>query len=107
MTVTSVRTRDISAGGATALLAGRALWEFLRNPALVISSFVFPLLLMFLNLAVFNRVVSDATGMPYVARLAPLIVLSTITFSAVVTATGFFDDVRNGLLDRLRTMLRA
>jgi ABC-2 type transport system permease protein len=88
----------------TGLFARRTLQRFLRTPASVVGTLAFPLLLLFLQLAEFGRLVHDAGGGSYIDRLAPLIVLATAGFGASVTGVGTFADLRAGLLDRVRAM---
>lgn len=88
----------------TGLLAERSLLLTRRNPALLLATLIIPVVMMLVMLATFGSVVTQHTGLPYIARLAPLTVLTTIVFGAGTSATGYFDDVHNGLLDRIRTM---
>lgn len=85
----------------TFLLAGRTLRRFWRTTPLVVSTLVFPLVLMFTILAMFGEIVGQDD---YIARLAPLIVLSTATYGMPGTALGFFRDAKDGTLDRLRVL---
>jgi ABC-2 type transport system permease protein len=94
----------VSAVSATTLLAGRALRRYLRSPPALISSLLFPVLLLFVQVAAFGRIVGAAFGQDYVERITPLVILTTSSFAATVTAVGLFDDLRGGLFDRLRTM---
>jgi len=96
-----------TSGGAVSgvlLLAGRTLRRFLRTPQLLIAAVVFPVVLLFVMLALFNRLVGQAGQGSYVDRLTPLIVLSTISFAVSITAVGFHLDVRGGFFGRLRSM---
>jgi len=86
-----------------AVLAGRNLRGFLRSPGLFGSALLFPLVLLFMMLAVLGGLVGAMDGAGYVHRLAPLVVLSTISFSASVTAVGFHLATRGPLFDRIRT----
>lgn len=88
----------------TALLAGRTLRRFWRTTPLVVSTLVFPLVLMFTILAMFGQVVGDTVDGSYISRLAPLIVLSTATYGMPGSALGFYRDVQDGTLDRLKVL---
>jgi len=90
--------------GTVALLAGRTIRRFLRSPQLVTATVAFPLILMFTMLATFGRLVESVTHSAYVDRLAPLIVLSTVSFGTALTAVGVFEDVRTGFFARIRSM---
>lgn len=92
-----------SAVAEAALLAGRGLRRFLRNPQLLVDTLALPLLLMFMMLAVFGHIVG-APGAPYVQRLTPAIVLFSTASGSVVTGVGFFADLHTGMSDRLRIM---
>lgn len=86
------------------LIGGRVLKHFVRSPVMVIATFGFPVLQLFMLLAAFQLLVRDAVGESYVARLAPLIVLIT-AFSAILSsAIGFWVDIRSGVFTRFRTM---
>jgi ABC-2 type transport system permease protein len=88
----------------TWIMTGRGLRRSLRSPQLIIGTLAFPLLMFLMMLAAFGRLVTDFTGMPYVERLTPVIVLATAAFPAPVAAVGFFADVHGGIVDRLRAM---
>ena len=97
-------TVAIDVATETTVLAGRGLRRFLRSPQLVVYTLALPLLLLFMMLAVFGRIVGDATHTPYAARLTPAVVLFATASGSVVTGVGFFTDLHTGLTDRLRTM---
>jgi ABC-2 type transport system permease protein len=88
----------------TLLFAGRNVRRFFRSRPNVISVLLFPLVLMFMQLAVASKIVENSVGGSYVDRLAPDIVLATAAFGATVTALGMFNDIRSGLLARVRTL---
>jgi ABC-2 type transport system permease protein len=94
----------VSAGTEIAVLSGRALRHFVRTRGAVISAFVFPVLLLFVQLAVFGGVVGAAEPGRYVDRFAPLTALTTAAYGASATAIALFFDLRSGFLARLRTM---
>lgn len=80
------------------------LVHFVRSTASVVSVLLFPLLLMFVLLVTYGRIVDDAAGDTYVDRLASHVVVATVMFGATVTALAMVQDVRNGLLDRVRAL---
>lgn len=88
----------------TGVFAARAARQFWRNRPLVVSALAFPLLLLFIQVATFGRVVGAADHVSYVQRFAPLMVLVTATGAASGSAVAFYLDVHGGLLERLRTM---
>jgi ABC-2 type transport system permease protein len=89
--------------GTVAALSGRTVRGYLRSPQLVAAAVVFPLLMLFLMLAVTGRLVEAVDQAGYVHRLAPLVVLSTVSFAASLTAVGFHLDTRGPMWDRIRT----
>jgi ABC-2 type transport system permease protein len=110
MTVTTSATQSPATTGLgsiwseSALVAGRALRHFVRNPMMLVATFGFPLLQLFVLLAAFRLLVRDSTGVDYVVRLAPLIILVT-AFSAIgSSAIAFWVDIRSGVVNRLRVM---
>ncbi|MEU8963952.1 ABC transporter permease [Streptomyces sp. NPDC048491] len=86
------------------IIAGRVLKLFVRSPMMLLATFGFPLLQLFMLLAAFNILVHDTLGGSYVVRLAPLIILIT-AFSAIgSSAIAFWVDIRSGVFNRLRAM---
>jgi ABC-2 type transport system permease protein len=89
----------------TAILAARTVRRSLRSPALMISSLITPLLLLFTMLVMLRDVIGrDAGGHDYLVRLAPLAMLSTATIGAALTSADFYRELHEGIYDRLRTM---
>ncbi|AYG84618.1 putative doxorubicin resistance ABC transporter permease protein DrrC [Streptomyces hundungensis] len=86
------------------IIAGRVLKLFLRSPMMLVATFGFPLLQLFMLLAAFDILVHDTLGQSYVVRLAPLIILIT-AFSAIGSSSiAFWVDIRSGVFNRLRAM---
>ncbi|MEU6274999.1 ABC transporter permease [Streptomyces populi] len=90
--------------GASLVIAGRVLRQFVRNRMMIIVTIAFPLLQLFMLLAAFNALVRDTQDVDYVRRLAPLIVLTTAFSSVLTTAIALWSDIRSGVFDRLRAM---
>jgi ABC-2 type transport system permease protein len=88
----------------TLLFAGRNVRRFFRSRLNLVSVLLFPLLLMFMQLAVAGKIVSAIEGSAYVDRLAPDIILVTAAFGTTVTALAMLGDVRSGFLNRVRTL---
>ncbi|MEU0005711.1 ABC transporter permease [Streptomyces sp. NPDC006314] len=107
MTATSPTPVQMSTTGLWAqstLIGGRVLKHFVRSPMMLLSTFGFPLLQLFMLLAAFKIIVRDTLGESYVVRLAPLIILVT-AFSAIgSSAIAFWVDIRSGVFNRLRAM---
>ncbi|MEU9919980.1 ABC transporter permease [Streptomyces griseoluteus] len=90
--------------GASVVIAGRVLRQFVRNRMMIIVTIAFPLLQLFMLLAAFNVLVRDTQDVDYVRRLAPLIVLTTAFSSILTTAIALWSDIRSGVFNRLRAM---
>jgi len=99
----------MSAGVRSLLLhspvfAGRSFKRFIRSPDNVVSTVGFPLLLLLTILAVFSTAVEGFDDGPYAQRLVPMLVVSGLMFGSLNTAVGFFTDLGQGYLERIRTM---
>ncbi|MFJ4878271.1 ABC transporter permease [Streptomyces sp. NPDC088745] len=90
--------------GASAIIAGRVVRQFVRNRMMLIVTVAFPLLQLFMLLAAFSVLVRDTQDVDYVRRLAPLIVLTTAFSSILTTAIALWSDIRSGVFNRLRAM---
>ncbi|HKT06014.1 MAG TPA: ABC transporter permease [Rugosimonospora sp.] len=88
----------------TLLFAGRNVRRFFRSRPNLVSVLLFPLLLMLMQLALAGKIVTAAAHGAYVDRLAPDIILVTAAFGTTVTALAMLNDIRSGLLDRVRTL---
>lgn len=97
-------SRTDGLGAASRLIGGRVLKHFFRSRVMVIVTIGFPVVQLFMQLAAFQLLVRDTVGEPYVARLAPLIVLITASAAILTSAIGFWADIRSGVFTRFRTM---
>ncbi|MEM8925708.1 MAG: ABC transporter permease [Actinomycetota bacterium] len=90
----------------TMVFAGRATRRYLRSPESIISTIGFPVLLLLTLLAVFGTAVEafEVGDGPYAQRLVPTLVVSGLLFGSVNTAVGFFTDLQDGFMDRVRTL---
>ncbi|MCY4194432.1 MAG: ABC transporter permease [bacterium] len=86
------------------VFAERAFKRFIRSPSNVVSTAGFPLLLLLTLLAVFSHAVEGVEDGPYAQRLVPMLVVSGLMFGSVSTAVGFFTDLSQGYMERIRTM---
>ncbi|MEO0495092.1 MAG: ABC transporter permease [Actinomycetota bacterium] len=90
---------------AVLLFAGRAVRRIGRSPDVVVSTVIFPLLLLLTLHAVFSSAVeSFEGGAAYGQRLVPTLVFSGVMFGAIGTSTGILTELENGWIDRLRSM---
>lgn len=86
------------------VFAGRSFKRFIRSPDNVVSTVGFPLLLLLTILAVFSSAVEGFDEGPYAQRLVPMLVVSGLMFGSLSTAVGFFTDLGQGYMQRIRTM---
>ena len=90
----------------TAVLARRNLLRIPRQPDLLISFTIQPVMFVLLFVYVFGGAI-QTPGVEYVDFLIPGIVIQTMAFGGVVTALGLSDDLRKGLIDRFRSLPMA
>jgi ABC transporter DrrB family efflux protein len=87
----------------TAVIAWRNLLRIPRQPDLLVSFTIQPIMFLLL----FAYVSGGATappGLDYKDFLLPGIVAQSMTFGGFVTAIGLSDDLRKGLVDRFRSL---
>ncbi|MEZ0285500.1 MAG: ABC transporter permease [Thermoleophilia bacterium] len=90
----------------TAVLARRNLLRIPRQPDLLISFTIQPVMFVLLFVYVFGGAI-QTPGVEYVDFLIPGIVIQTMAFGGFVTALGLSDDLRKGLIDRFRSLPMA
>jgi len=84
-------------------MLGRVLRHTVRNPSTLVMAVVLPaVLLLLLNFA-FGGAIRTG-GVRYIDYLVPGIVAMGASYSASATAVAVADDVRQGIIDRFRTM---
>nr|WP_232236304.1 ABC transporter permease [Nocardia sp. BMG51109] len=82
----------------------RLLMVWTRDPATTIQSMVYPLLMLLMLRVVLGDSVERATGAPAVYGYVPMISLVAAMAGAIVSALGFKNEKRSGLLSRFWTM---
>ena len=82
----------------------RLLTVWMRDPATTIQSIVYPLLMLLMLRVVLGDSVMRATGVPPVYGYVPLIGLVAAMSGAIVSALGFKNEKKAGLLSRFWTM---
>jgi ABC transporter DrrB family efflux protein len=87
----------------TLVLAWRNLLRIPRQPDLLISFTVQPIMFVLLFVYVFGGAIRTP-GYEYVDFLMPGIIVQSISFGGFVTALGLADDLRKGLIDRFRSL---
>ena len=90
----------------TAVVTGRNLRHFIRQPDLLTFSTIQPVIFVLLFVYVFGGAVSRSLphGVTYVDFLLPGILVQSVTFRASQTAVGLSEDLQRGVIDRFRSM---
>jgi ABC transporter DrrB family efflux protein len=93
----------------TAVVTGRNLRHFIRQPDLLTFSTIQPVIFVLLFVYVFGGAVSRSlpNGVAYVDFLLPGIFVQSVTFRASQTAVGLSEDLERGVVDRFRSMPMA
>jgi len=93
----------------TAVVTGRNLRHFTRQPDLLTFSTIQPVLFVLLFVYVFGGAVGRSLphGAAYVDFLLPGIFVQSVTFGASQTAVGLSEDLQRGVVDRFRSMPMA
>jgi ABC-2 type transport system permease protein len=87
----------------TLVLARRNLMRIPRQPDLLISYTIQPVMFVLLFVYVFGGAI-DSGPFDYVDFLIPGIIVQSIAFGGFVTALGLSEDVQKGLIDRFRSL---
>jgi ABC transporter DrrB family efflux protein len=92
-----------------AVVTGRNLRHFIRQPQLLIFSTVQPIMFVLLFAYVFGGAVEGSlpTGVEYIDFLLPGIFVQSVAFRATQTAVGLSEDLERGVIDRFRSMPMA
>src|SRR6267154_773279 len=93
----------------TAVVTGRNLRHFIRQPDLLTFSTIQPVMFVLLFVYVFGGAVGRSLphGVAYVDFLLPGIFVQSVTFGASQTAVGLSEDLQRGGVDRFRSMPMA
>ena len=93
----------------TAVVTGRNLRHFIRQPDLLVFSTIQPVLFVLLFVYVFGGAIGRSlpNGVAYVDFLLPGIFVQSVTFGASQTAVGLKEDLTRGVVDRFRSMPMA
>ncbi|MFN8174791.1 MAG: ABC transporter permease [Solirubrobacteraceae bacterium] len=94
------------AASDTLVVARRNLLRIPRQPDLLISFTVQPIMFVLLFALVFGGAIKTP-GYDYVDFLMPGIIVQTMAFGGFVTALGLAEDLRKGLIDRFRSLPMA
>ena len=98
------RTRPVSAAGAVATLAWRAMLKIKHVPFQLFDVTIMPIMFTLLFAAMFSGAMEQHIGDDYVQYLIPGILVQTIVFITVYTGVGLNSDIHKGLYDRFRSL---
>jgi ABC transporter DrrB family efflux protein len=87
----------------TLVLAKRNFLRIARAPDLLLAFTVQPIMFVLLFAYVFGGAIQTG-GQSYINFLIPGILVQTMAFGGFVTAMGIAEDLRNGLVDRFRSL---
>jgi len=92
-----------------AVVTGRNLRHFVREPGLLVFSTIQPIMFVLLFVYVFGGAIEGSlpAGVSYVDFLLPGIFVQSVTFRATQTAVGLSQDLERGVIDRFRSMPMA
>jgi ABC transporter DrrB family efflux protein len=85
------------------VMARRGLLETSRKPALLVLSFLQPVILVLIFRYAFGGAIQTPNG-SYVNFLMAGILVLTAIFGAIVTGVGLSEDLSKGIVDRLRSL---
>ena len=85
------------------VMARRGLLESARKPALLVFTFIEPVILIVIFRYAFGGAIRVPNG-DYVNFLMPGILVLTAIFGTIVTGIGFSEDLSKGIIDRLRSL---
>ena len=92
-----------------AVVTGRNLRHFVRQPELLLFSTIQPIMFVLLFVYVFGGAIEGSlpAGVTYVDFLLPGIFVQSVAFRATQTAVGLSQDLERGVIDRFRSMPMA
>ena len=85
-------------------ISGRYLRRMSRTPQVIVLAVLQPIVFVLMLHAVFGGIVSMVLGDDYIQFLVPGVLVMNIVLGGTVTASGIADDVRDGIIDRFRTL---
>jgi ABC-2 type transport system permease protein/oleandomycin transport system permease protein len=91
----------------TMIAAWRNLLRIRRQPDLLVSFTIQPIMFLLLFAYVFGGAIETPGYADYKDFLLPGIIAQSMTFGGFVTAIGLTDDLRKGLIDRFRSLPMA
>ena len=90
--------------GDVLAISGRYLRRMARTPQVVVLAVLQPVIFVLMLNAVFGGIVSMVLGDDYIQFLVPGVLVMNIVLGGTVTSSGIADDVRDGIIDRFRSL---
>ncbi|MFD6417598.1 ABC transporter permease [Streptomyces sp. NPDC060194] len=94
----------MSAPADTLTLTGRALRISRRNPDALVTALALPVMLMLLFVHFFGGAIETGDDRAYVTWVVPGVLLLCAGFGCASTAQAVTEDMRNGVVDRFRSL---
>lgn len=101
MSATSLTLTDVVTDSR--IMAQRQLRKMLRRPVMIVFAFVQPVMFVLLFRYVFGGAINTG-DIDYVNFLMPGIIVQTAVFGALITGIGLTEDLKAGVVDRLRSL---
>ena len=108
--MTPARVRPVTTQSTTrdiAVLVGRDWKRLLRTPESLFFAAVMPVLFVLGLAAVFGDLVETVLGQNYIQFLLPGVLVMQVTLAAGATGVGLATDLRDGIIDRFRSLPMA
>ena len=107
---TSVRTRPVTTRSTArdiAVVVGRDWKRLLRTPQSLFFAAAMPVMFVLGLAAVFGDLVEGVVGQDYIQFLLPGVLVMQVTLAAGATGVGLATDLRDGIIDRFRSLPMA
>lgn len=88
----------------TLVMTARSIRLSSRNVDAIFTSLMLPIMLMLIFVYLFGGAISTGTGEPYVSYVVPGVLLLCAGFGSSGTAVGVTEDMKGGIIDRLRSL---
>lgn len=100
------RNRLLATASDISVVVVRNLYRYVRQPQLLVFTFIQPVMFVLLFRYVFGGAIS-VPGLNYVDFLMPGIIVQSISFGTAGTSVGLAEDIANGMIDRFRSLPMA
>ena len=89
------------------MLTWRMLMHYRRNPEMLASITLSPIMFLLLFNYVFGGAIGGSTGYDYINYLVPGVLIQNNIFTVMQTGVGLADDLNKGVIDRYRSLPMA